>query len=88
MKASVIIQNLKCGGCVNTITSKLSSIEGVENVEVVIEDSKVNFDCISNDILETAKDTLIKLGYPEEGTSNSVVKKAKSYVSCAIGKIS
>ena len=29
---------------------------------------------------------LSKLGYPELGTSN-VLQKAKSYVSCAIGKL-
>lgn len=88
MKASVIVQNLKCGGCANTITSKLANIKGVQNVEVLIEESKVNFEYVSSDIVETVKEILAKLGYPEEGTANSVAKKAKSYVSCAIGKIS
>ncbi|MEO6303476.1 MAG: heavy metal-associated domain-containing protein [Bacteroidia bacterium] len=30
----ILIANLKCGGCENTIKSKLSKIEGVESVTV------------------------------------------------------
>lgn len=37
--------------------------------------------------VEEALNTLKKLGYPEKG-QNNVVDKAKSYVSCVIGKMS
>jgi copper chaperone CopZ len=30
----ILIANLKCSGCENTIKNKLSEIEGVENVSV------------------------------------------------------
>jgi hypothetical protein len=33
------------------------------------------------------KDKLKVLGYPEDGTANTLGSKAKSYVSCAIGKM-
>ncbi len=33
-------------------------------------------------------ETLRKLGYPEVGDSNSLINKATSYISCAVGKIS
>ena len=34
------------------------------------------------------KEKLKTLGYPEDGEANSLGSKAKSYVSCAIGKMS
>jgi hypothetical protein len=34
------------------------------------------------------KEKLKALGYPEDGAANNFGTKAKSYVSCAIGKIS
>ena len=34
------------------------------------------------------KEKLKTLGYPEDGEVNSLGSKAKSYVSCAIGKMS
>ena len=43
MKTSITVQNLKCGGCAKTITSKLSTIENISNLMVDIEGSKVSF---------------------------------------------
>jgi copper chaperone len=34
------------------------------------------------------KEKLKTLGYPEDGEANGLGSKAKSYVSCAIGKMS
>jgi copper chaperone CopZ len=33
MRTSVIVQNLKCGGCVNSIGNKLKTIDNIENIE-------------------------------------------------------
>ena len=87
MEASIIIQNLKCGGCANTITKGLTEINGVTEVKIDVENNvvDVNFDNDKN--LEEIKTKLKKMGYPEEGENNSLGSKAKSYVSCAIGKM-
>ncbi|WP_264559083.1 heavy-metal-associated domain-containing protein [Flavobacterium sp. N2270] len=87
MKTRIHIQNLKCGGCANTIIKNLTQLNAISNVEVDVEDSVVSFEMESEKDLEQVKTTLKKIGYPEDGEANSLGSKAKSYVSCAIGKI-
>ncbi len=81
------IENLKCNGCASTIKKGLSSIEGVSNVTVDVENKTVELETISESTLNDVKQKLSKMGYPEKGTGNTTIQKAKSYVSCAIGKI-
>jgi copper chaperone len=88
MKTTLYIQNLKCGGCANTITKNVSSIDAVTEVLVNVEKSDVSFDYPSEEKLIEVKEKLKTLGYPEDGEANSLGSKAKSYVSCAIGKMS
>jgi copper chaperone CopZ len=88
MKTQIYIQNLKCGGCANTIIKNVSTVESVSNVTVNVEDNSVNFDLANKEKLEEVKAVLKKIGYPEDGEANSLGSKAKSYVSCAIGKMS
>ncbi len=84
----IIIENLKCHGCANTIRREVSKLEGVDAVEVGMADSSVtvvyNDDKIQKDII---LHQLAKIGYPEAG-HNSFVSEVKSYVSCAIGRMS
>ncbi|WP_406683197.1 heavy-metal-associated domain-containing protein [Seonamhaeicola sp. MEBiC1930] len=87
MKVSLEIQNLKCGGCANTIRTKLSELEYIENVEVNNENDTVTFSYQNEDTLNIAKNLLSKLGYPEVGDKNALTTKAKSFVSCAIGRM-
>lgn len=87
MENKIYVQNLKCGGCANTITNKLKDIEGVSNITINVDESLITLIC--NQItLEKVKEILKKSGYPEDGEANSLGSKAKSYVSCAIGKMS
>lgn len=88
METTIYIQNLKCGGCANTIIKNVSNIESVSNVTVNVEENSVNFDLANQDKLVEVKVILKKIGYPEDGETNSLGSKAKSYVSCAIGKMS
>lgn len=88
MQTTIYIQNLKCSGCANTITKGLTDIETVKNVAVHVEDSSVTFDYETEEKLNEVKTKLKALGYPEDGETNSLGAKAKSYVSCAIGKMS
>ena len=88
MKTTLYIQNLKCGGCANTITKNLAQLEAITEVTVNVEESSVNFHYETEAKLAEVKDKLQSLGYPEDGEANSIGSKAKSYVSCAIGKMS
>lgn len=87
MNTAIYIENLKCGGCANTITKEVKALEGVTKVEVNVEDSLVNVAIASEDVLVTLKKKLSKLGYPEVGDTNSIMHKAKSFVSCAVGRV-
>ncbi len=87
MKATLEIQNLKCGGCANTIVKRLSALASVDNVSVDNDHNMVLFDYEVDDAKTSAISLLSNLGYPVIGESNSFGKKAKSYVSCAIGRM-
>ncbi|WP_299113126.1 heavy metal-associated domain-containing protein [uncultured Winogradskyella sp.] len=87
MRTTVKIQNLKCHGCANTITSQLSKLNGVEKVIVNNDTDEVSFYYLLKTDFETALRKLSDLGYPITGEANSLPKKAKSLVSCAIGRI-
>ncbi|MDC8003762.1 heavy-metal-associated domain-containing protein [Aureisphaera galaxeae] len=87
MKTEVHIQNLKCTGCEQTIMNALRKIEGVDDVSVHVENASVTFKYLSEDLLNEIHAVLSKLGYPVVGDKNPWTKQAKSYVSCAIGKM-
>ena len=87
MKTTLYIQNLKCGGCANTITKKLNALDDVSEVSVEVEDNSVTFEYLDEHTLDVVKETLAEIGYPEDGERNSLTTKAKSYVSCAFGKM-
>lgn len=88
MKTTIAIQNLKCGGCAHTITSKLSEIKNITNVNVSVEMSTVSFDYNSKTDVSLVETKLKSLGYPTKTNDNNMVLKAKSMFSCAAGKIS
>lgn len=87
MKTIVHIQNLKCDGCIATITKKLNALDDVSEVVVQVEDNSVTFEYADEHTLDVVKNTLAEIGYPEDGERNSLSTKAKSYVSCAFGKM-
>lgn len=88
---SITIDNLKCDGCENTIKKTLKQIEGVE--KVAIDKGKHLIEVVHQDSVSRLMltDSLKKMGYPEVGTTeglNAVLSNAKSYISCAIGRLS
>ena len=86
MNATLSIENLKCGGCAATIKKGLLSLDHVYNVEVSVDTSEVTYES-STDVSEIAKEKLSKMGYPMVGDKNTLGHKAKSFVSCAIGRM-
>ncbi|MBD0835417.1 heavy-metal-associated domain-containing protein [Aestuariibaculum suncheonense] len=88
MQTTIIIQNLKCGGCANTITNNLENIDEISDIQIDLEKSTVSFNC-DNEIGVVKVETKLKaLGYPSIEDENSFSSKAKSFVSCATGKFS
>jgi len=81
------ILNLKCGGCANTIKKGISSIEGISEVIVDLDTSKVTVDSDNESVILSVKKKLSKMGYPEIGDANTMLHKAKSFVSCASGRM-
>jgi len=82
-------ENIKCGGCANTIESKLNKIAGVSSVAIEIEEGKVVVDA-QEGIRDQIVTSLASAGYPEKGSVEGIkaaTAKAKSFVSCAIGKV-
>lgn len=78
------VENIKCGGCVNSIKTALLKLDNVEDVAV---DKDIDTISLTGTIERTfVLKKLNELGYPEKG-ENTMVKKAKSYVSCAIGRM-
>ncbi len=81
------VENIKCGGCENSITKSLLGLNGVLSVEKIDRDKqsidlKISDECDVNAISEKLK----SMGYPPKG-DNDWISNAKSYVSCAIGKV-
>ena len=87
MQTTFQVQNLKCGGCVKSISNKLSEIKEIKNVIVDKESSSVSFDHQGADEASLIKDALKRMGYPTIADENGFVDKAKSFVSCASGKL-
>lgn len=81
------ILNLKCGGCANTIKKGIVTIEGVNEILINLNTSEVSIDATDELVIQQVKEKLSSMGYPEVGDSNSMLHKAKSFVSCATGKI-
>jgi copper chaperone len=83
----IYIENLKCHGCANTIRREIGKFPEVNEVDVSHKDSSVSVSYEGDDTFrEKITKRLAKLGYPEQG-HNSGFNKAKSFVSCAVGRI-
>lgn len=78
------VENIKCGGCMNSIKMALLKIENVTEVEIDKETDTITINTANDRIVFV--NTLSNLGYPEKG-HNSLLHKGKSFVSCAIGNI-
>lgn len=87
MSTTIEILNLKCGGCANTIKKGLTSINGVNETTINIETSQITIDTDIDSVIISVKEKLSKMGYPEVGDVNTMMHKAKSFVSCATGRM-
>ena len=81
------ILNLKCGGCANSIKKGILTIDGIDEVSVDLETSKVTVNTNDAVIILQVKEKLSSMGYPEVGDATTIMHKAKSFVSCATGRM-
>ena len=84
---SFFVENLKCNGCANTVRKEVSKFSSVSKVLVEPDQSLIviELDDTQNE-LEKIMQRLAKIGYPEMG-QNTFAYSARSYVSCAIGRM-
>lgn len=87
MRKSIVVQNLRCGGCARTITTKLSEIQNVSDIKVDVNTATISFLVQNSEEGLEVKQKLKALGYPEVNNTNGVLLKVKSFMSCASGKI-
>ena len=90
MSLSIQVENIKCGGCANSIKKRLMDEAGVSTVEIDVVNGRVSIDGENLD-RDAIAAHLLKMGYPESGSvegMKAATAKAKSFVSCAIGKVS
>ena len=86
---NITVENIKCGGCAGSITKKLVEAFDTEAIEVNIEQGTISID-VEDARREDVTQVLLDLGYPETDSVHgfgSAKAKAKSFVSCAIGKM-
>ena len=86
----VEVENMKCGGCENSIVKGINSVAQVTNLVIDREKQLVSFSG-EESIKQLVIDKLKSMGYPEKGSLAGLaagITNAKSFVSCAIGRIS
>ena len=91
MILTIPVENIRCGGCMNTITKKLLLLEGVKAVDISLDEQVVSIEAENDTHRAAYIEALLAMGYPEQGSVEGIAAlkgKAKSVVSCAIGKIS
>lgn len=84
----ITIQNLKCGGCVKSVIQALKAFPEVSDVQVSLEDATVTIETTATGKRAEFETALSQAGYPPVGAANPLHRVAKSYVSCAIGRMS
>ncbi|HZW63752.1 MAG TPA: heavy metal-associated domain-containing protein [Flavobacteriaceae bacterium] len=87
METVFTVQNIRCSGCEQTITKKLSAIPGVSRLHVNTAEGTLGFTYTHDEVVSQVKQRLKALGYPPADEENSLTSKMKSVVSCAKGKL-
>ncbi|WP_090129199.1 heavy-metal-associated domain-containing protein [Limnohabitans sp. Rim11] len=85
----VEVENIKCGGCENSIVKGINSVAQVSNLVIDREKQLVSFEGEAS-IKQSVIDKLRSMGYPEKGSVAGLeagITNAKSFVSCAIGRM-
>ncbi len=82
------VENIKCGGCANSIRKIIDSVDNTYESNIDIETQTISIK--GRKVEDTREEIISKLanaGYPLHGTGTGF-QKAKSFVSCMIGRVS
>jgi copper chaperone len=82
---TINVENIKCGGCMNTIKNVLSKLDGVNTVNIDENKETITYEGTAQRASVIEK--LAEIGYPEVG-NNNLKHRAVSFVSCAVGRLS
>ncbi len=83
---TIVVANMKCGGCATTIKNELLKVNGVKTVEVSLENDAIEVGYETDNHKEVIT-KLHSLGYPEATAENGLLLQLKSYTSCMVGKM-
>jgi copper chaperone CopZ len=90
MKQTFEVINIKCGGCSSTLITSLREEFGKIEVNLEVEPKQITLD-IEESQVPALRSQLKKLGYPmsdeDLSTMEGFTTTAKSFVSCASGKM-
>ena len=90
MKQIFEVINVKCGGCASTLKTSLKDEFGEVEVNLDVEPRQITLD-IKEPAIPALRTKLKKLGYPMSDEDLSTIEgfstTAKSFVSCAVGKM-
>ena len=90
MENTFQVSNVKCGGCASTLRKALEEDFGEVRVELRVDPREITLD-IDENKLPLLREKLKSIGYPmvdeDLDTIEQITTKAKSFVSCAIGKM-
>ncbi len=90
MQQTFQVENVKCGGCASTLKTKLLDAFGEVEVNLETMPREITLDIEENKI-DALRHALRGLGYPMSDEKlnlfETTTTKAKSFVSCAIGKV-
>ena len=90
MKQTYEVLNVKCGGCASTLKTKLLEEFGEVEVNLEVEPRQITLE-IGDTNVPALRQALKNLGYPMSDEDLSTVEgfttTAKSFVSCAVGKM-
>jgi len=90
MKQTFEVINVKCGGCASTLKTSLKNEFGEVEVNLDVEPRQITLD-IKEPAIPALRTKLKKLGYPMSDEDLSTIEgfstTAKSFVSCAVGKM-
>ncbi|HYX63525.1 MAG TPA: heavy-metal-associated domain-containing protein [Burkholderiales bacterium] len=90
MELRLDVENVKCRGCARSIEKALTADSRITRVTVTPEHDLVLIEA-SEDVRAEAAAALARIGYPEKGSvegMKAAAAAAKSFVSCAIGRLS
>jgi len=90
MRQTFQVENVKCGGCAATLKNKLLETYGEVEVDLEQMPREITLEVMPEQV-DALRTTLRSLGYPMSDEKLNLFEtgstKAKSFVSCAVGKI-